>query len=131
MAHTHGCDAMQFAVVEAVAQHGLGGFCGVALAPEGDADPVADFGLLMFGFKHEADAAAELAVAAPGNGEPEIVLVAHMDQEIAGVLLGVRVGDAQGCGGNFAGAEQCHQRRDIHFSKGTKGEPGGFDVRHK
>ncbi len=106
--HAHRGDAMEFEVVESVANHGAACLAGVAVSPVGDADPVAEFGLLMFRLEHEANASAELAAVAEGDGEPEFVGLARVDEEVAGVSFGIGVSDAQSCGGNFSRAQQCH-----------------------
>lgn len=107
--HAGGGDAVQLQGFESVANHGLGSLGGIAVSPVGNADPVAEFGMVVLGFDPEADAAAEHAVSAQRDGAADFVVglvkCVGFGDEIFRVFFGIGMRDAQGHGRHIARAQ--------------------------
>ena len=71
----------------------------------------------MSGVEAKARASAELTIAAQGNGKARLraqaCVFAALGQELAGILLVVRMRNSQGGGGDFARACQGYERRNV------------------
>ena len=112
-----GEDAVEFELLESVADDSAGSLGGVAAAPERNTNPIAEFGALMLHVGMEADAATDTAVVAKADGEAEFVFFRDAGEEFAGVLFFVRMRNAQSVRRDFAGADQGDEFGDVGFGE--------------
>ena len=109
-----GEDAVQAEVVKTVTQHRARSFGGIPLSPVGNAEPIAEFSVLMLGVNRQADAADLPPVAAQRDGQPDLVRIFYR-QKRARILLGVGMRNAQRRRCHFARTNQRHQFRNVGF----------------
>ena len=115
---------MQAQSIESIVDHGVRGLGRITLAPEGNSQPVAKFGVVVRVIESKSDASAELAVAAPGNGKTRdssrICVRLAVCYELPGILLSVGMWNAQCRSRDFARSCQLNQRGEVFFPMDTQ-----------
>src|ERR1035438_7465604 len=82
-----GEDAVEFEMLEPVPDNSLRRLCRIAITPEGNAKPVADFGALVRDVGVKSTAAAKTPVTAQADRQAEFVLFGDAGEEFAGVAF--------------------------------------------
>src|SRR5579863_379255 len=122
-----GENAVEIELLESITDDGAGGLGGIAMAPVGDAKPVAEFSSLVLHVGMEADAAAEAPIAAIADGEAEFVFFGDSGEKFTSVFFFVRIRNAQGGSGDLAGTDQWNQLRDVGIGERAEPEACGFE----
>jgi hypothetical protein len=115
-----GEDTMQLEIFEALAQHLSRRFGRIAFSPIRRSEPVAKLGVLVLLVDTQANATDLASIIAESNRQPDPGGILEKDEKVSGVLLGIGMRDAEGCGCHFARADQRHQFRYVAFAIGTQ-----------
>jgi hypothetical protein len=122
-----GLDAIQPKGQETVVNHGANCFRGVASAPEGLADPVAELAAGVLELEPEVQGSYEVAVRL-GDGEDHVLpagvgRLMGCDPSLREALT-VGMGDRQGSSSDRRGARELLNGRGVRRGKGPKQETG-------
>src|SRR5580698_5388246 len=119
-------DSVQPQILKSVTHHLSRGFGCVTLSPIRDAEPVANLSMLMLQVEAQSHAANLPPIGAQRDCQPKFVGFLSKLQEASGILLRIRMRDAQRSCRDFARANQRQQLRNVSLRISAQPEPRRF-----